>query len=359
MDRTPRLSAQPTLDLGRASLRGEPQLITQLEGESSKGVEIRNTNLNLNTVSRLENIQQLTATGWQHNIASLSVDLELPPGWRLWHVSGPDEVTTSWLSRWTLWDIFLCLLISGAIFKLMGARWAILSLATFALNYHENNMPLISWLILIFALPLLRVLPTGRVRSAINVAAYLTLFVLALGTLVFAVQQIRTSLYPQLEHRNTTATLGFKDTQRLIGRDRQENTSEVDTSHELDGANSMHAPLEAEIVSRSITQKSRSKPPLRKRYEPDSYTQTGPGQAIWRWNTVNLNWSGPVTKDAPLTIYLTGPLSTSVLLMLQTLMVVLLGIGFALALIKTSKPNLGSGNDKWRNATTNLSLIHI
>ena len=34
-------------------------------------------------------------------------------------------------------------------------------------------------------------------------------------------------------------------------------------------------------------------------------------------------------------------------------MVVLLGIGFALALIKTSKPNLGSGNDMWRNATTN------
>ena len=353
MDRTPRLSAQPTLDLGRASLRGEPQLITQLEGENGKGVEIRDTNLNLDTVSRLENIQQLTATGWQHNIANLSADLELPPGWRLWHVSGPDEVTTSWLSRWTLWDIFLCLLISGAIFKLMGVRWAILSLAAFALNYHESNMPLISWLILIFALPLLRVLPTGRVRSAVNVAAYLTLFVLALGTLVFAVQQIRTSLYPQLEHRNTTATLGFDDTQRLIGRDRQENTSEVDTSNELDGANSMHAPLKAEIVSRSITQKSRSKPPLRKRYEPDSYTQTGPGQAIWRWNTVNLNWSGPVTKDAPLTIYLTGPLSTSVLLMLQTLMVVLLGIGFALALIKTSKPNLGSGNDMWRNATTN------
>ena len=147
----------------------------------------------------------------------------------------------------------------------MGVRWAILSLAAFALNYHESIMPLISWLILIFALPLLRVVPTGRVRSAVNVAAYLTLFVLALGTLVFAVQQIRTSLYPQLEHRNTTATLGFKDTQRLIGRDRQENTSEVGTSNELDGANSMHAPLKAEIVSRSITQKSRSKPPLRKR----------------------------------------------------------------------------------------------
>ena len=353
VDRTPRLSAQPTLDLGRASLRGEPQLITQLEGESSKGVEIRNTNLNLNTVSRLENIRQLTATGWQHNIASLSVDLELPPGWRLWHVSGPDEVTTSWLSRWTLWDIFLCLLISGAIFKLMGARWAILSLATFALNYHENNMPLISWLILIFALPLLRVLPIGKARSAINIAAYLTLFGLALGTLVFAVQQIRTSLYPQLEHRNATATSGFADTQRLVGKNTPRKVSEFEISSKLEGADLRDTPVEPEIGSLSVTRKSRSKPTLRQRYEPDSYTQTGPGQAIWRWNTVNLNWSGPVAKGAPLAIYLTGPLSTSVLLILQTLMVVLLGIGFALTLIRTSRANWGTGSGMWGRATTN------
>ena len=126
----------------------------------------------------------------------------------------------------------------------MGVRWAILSLAAFALNYHESNMPLISWLILIFALPLLRVLPTGRVRSAVNVAAYLTLFVLALGTLVFAVQQIRTSLYPQLEHRNTTATLGFEDTQRLVGKNTPRKVSEFEISSKLEGAD-LRAPPRA------------------------------------------------------------------------------------------------------------------
>jgi hypothetical protein len=206
--RTPRLFTQPALDLGRASLRGEPALITQLENESGKSVEIRDTNLNLKTVNRLEDLQQLTATDWQQNIASLSVALALPARWRLWHALGPDNAQASRLSRWTLWDIFLFLLISGTIFKLMGVRWAILSIATFALYYHENNVALISWLVLILALPLLRVLPAGRIRLGTNVVAYLTLFALTLSTLVFAVKQIRIGLYPQLEHQNATAVVG-------------------------------------------------------------------------------------------------------------------------------------------------------
>ena len=90
----------------------------------------------------------------------------------------------------------------------MGVRWASLSIATFALYYHENNVALISWLVLILALPLLRVLPAGRIRLGTNVVAYLTLFALTLSTLVFAVKQIRIGLYPQLEHQNATAVVG-------------------------------------------------------------------------------------------------------------------------------------------------------
>ena len=34
----------------------------------------------------------LTASGWQHDINSLKVSLNMPPGWLLWHVAGPDFV---------------------------------------------------------------------------------------------------------------------------------------------------------------------------------------------------------------------------------------------------------------------------
>jgi hypothetical protein len=50
--------------------------------------------------------------------------------------------------------------------------------------------------------------------------------------------------------------------------------------------------VEEVIVTAS---KSRSIAAEFRRYEPDSYIQTGQGQAIWQWNTVNLNWSRPVT----------------------------------------------------------------
>lgn len=353
MDRTPRLSAQPALDLGRASLRGVPQLITQLENNAGKGVEVRDSNLNLKTISRLEDIQQLTATGWQQDINALSVALALPPGWRLWHASGPDNVQASWLSRWTLWDIFLCLLISGAIFKLMGVRWAILSLATFALNYHENNMPIISWLILILALPLLRVLPNGKARLGTNIVAYSTLFILTLSTLVFTVQQVRIGLYPQLEHQNATAVKDFRDHELGNSMSGVQETFRAESLLKAGGAEDRSEVSRQNPKDFASLSRKRNSEANKQRYEPDSYTQTGPGQAIWQWNTVNLDWSGPVSKDAPLALYLTGPLSTSVLLILQTALVILLGIGFAITLIRTSKANWGPSSGIWKRSTTN------
>jgi hypothetical protein len=48
----------------------------------------------------------------------VSGQLHLPPGWRLLHASGVDEVADTWLQRWTLLDIFLVLVIAVAIGRL-------------------------------------------------------------------------------------------------------------------------------------------------------------------------------------------------------------------------------------------------
>ena len=32
--------------------------------------------------------------------------------------------------------------------------------------------------------------------------------------------------------------------------------------------------------------------------------QTGPGEPAWRWQTVSLNWSGPVLQDQSARLYL-------------------------------------------------------
>lgn len=214
-----RLSVQSDLRLGRISVDGLPQLVTRMEKDGSEGIEIRRSNLNVEAISRLEDRAKLTATGWQHDINSLKVSLNMPPGWMLWHVVGPDRVRDTWLSRWDLWDLFLCLLIIGATFKLLDWRWAGLAAATLGLSYHESNVPLATWVVLIVILPLLNVLPQGRLRKIITNLGYLTLIALAMILLVFAVQQVRKGLYPQLDqqqNRNKAINLAHYRDSRSI-----------------------------------------------------------------------------------------------------------------------------------------------
>lgn len=97
--------------------------------------------------------------------------------------------------------MFLCLLIVGATFKLLGMPWAVLATFTLALSYHESNAPIVTWVVLIIVLPLLQVLPQGGLRKTIANLGYLTLLTLVVVSLVFAVQQIRRGLYPQLEQQ--------------------------------------------------------------------------------------------------------------------------------------------------------------
>ena len=114
-----RLLAQPHIQVGRVAVGGQPQVVTRMAEDNSDGVEIRQRRLNLESISRLQNRHALTATGWQHDVDQLGMVLNLPPGWKLWHASGADTIKQSWLSRWDLWDLFLCLLIVGATFRLL------------------------------------------------------------------------------------------------------------------------------------------------------------------------------------------------------------------------------------------------
>jgi len=194
-----RLSVQPEMQLGRITVDGNPELVTRLTQDGADGVEVRDSNINVEAVSRLEYFTDLSASGWQHDVDALQIDLNIPPGWRLWHASGPDSVRFSWLSRWDLWDLFLCMLIVGAVSKLFGWRWSLLAAVTLALIYQEPGAPLLSWLAFIVVLPLIKVLPAGRFRHMMINLGYLSLAALILVIIPFSVRQIQQALYPQLE----------------------------------------------------------------------------------------------------------------------------------------------------------------
>lgn len=320
-----RLRAQPALALGRVTAGGEPQVITHLPGEENAGIEVRQTQVNVEAISRVAPLSALSATGWQQDFDQVAVQLRLPPGWQLWHAAGPDHVQSSWLSSWDLWDLFICLLIVGAFTRLLGWRWGLLSAAVLALTYHENNAPLWSWAVLAGVLPLMQALPTGRTRQWILWLGYATLGILVLIALAFAVQQIRQGLYPQLEQ------------QRAI------NGGSYDYSAPASRSATAQAPEENAVamVDSLELRKNVADQPKRERYRPTDNIQTGPGEPTWQWRQVDISWSGPVRADEPMTLYLSPPWLTRLLKFFQIALVGLLLYGLARTFVRAGRAGGG------------------
>ena len=103
-----RLEALTETQLGQVKLNGENQLITQLSDSDDQGVEVRKGVITLKADSRFKgNINHISAVGWKQKFHHVSAELNLPPGWRLLAASGVDNVPNSWISNWTLLDLFL------------------------------------------------------------------------------------------------------------------------------------------------------------------------------------------------------------------------------------------------------------
>lgn len=362
MSRDWRLEMPAPALLGRVTVNGEPQLITRLSpgdadpknaaakngaasGDSGAGFEIRSPRVQIDALSRVTALRDLAATNWRSDFDGVDVALKLPPGWKLWHASGPDLVFGSWLSQWNLWNIFLALLIVGSVFRLLAWRWALLALAAVVLTYHEADSPVL-WLIpLLLALALLRVLETGKLRHFVLRASYFFGVALALVLLTFAVEQIRTAIYPQLELPDTTAAL-VSTRRNMAGRGLEEVVVEAQ----------MAAPAPPEESEQSYSrQKTYGDMSRRQRYQPSSNVQTGPGIPNWSWRDASLQWSGPVLAGQPLTLYVTGPWSTRLLKLLDVLICVALSFGIARALWSSR----GSADGSRENGTAPGALVAL
>ncbi|MEZ0185578.1 MAG: hypothetical protein AB9Q23_04245 [Candidatus Reddybacter sp.] len=315
-----RLHASPELQLGRIVANGTPQLVTQMDGETGAGIEIRQSQVDVEAINRIDSLANISANGWLHDFDNVELTLQLPPGWQLWHAGGPDSVQLSWLSRWDLWDLFICLLIVVALLRTLNWRWALIGAATLALTYHEPNSPLVSWVILVAALPLLKVLPSGKFKQLTTSFAYLALSALLIIILAFAVQQIRRGLYPQLEqNRAINASLySYSQAPASLAKNRSKKNKEVGTVRMMDSATS---PMLEEKAAR-------------KRYRPSDNVQTGPGEPDWQWQEVRIRWSGPVSVGEPLKLYLSPPLLTRLLKFVQVALVALLFYGLAGPLLR-------------------------
>ncbi len=209
-----RIEVNPPMQLGRVAVAGADQFITRpgrpsLTGAASDvenrrpGVEVRQSRIDLSADSRIvpKHRGELPAVGWNvdfHQVQPMT--LHLPPGWRLFHASGADDVTGTWIGQFTLLDLFLLLITAMAVARLYGVRWGVLALLMLGLVLTETDAPRWTWLALLGAEALCRALPPGKMRGLLQTLRLGCLIVLGFSALSFAAQELRAGLHPALEH---------------------------------------------------------------------------------------------------------------------------------------------------------------
>lgn len=341
-----RLDAGAGLVPGRVLLNDTPQFITEYEGRH--GVEVRRGAIDLRADSRIESVAALNAVGWAHDFDRVSATLNLPPGWRLWSAGGVDAVSDTWLQRWTLLDLFVVFIVALAVAKQWSWRLGALALVALVLCWHESGAPRHVWLHVLAAVALVRVLPTGRLRTGVALyrnGALLALVVLALG---FAVDQVRLAIYPQLD--GMTRVDGYLAEPRALpapaGSEEQAGAGALSSAPgvtdamEFDSMRRKAAKIVAPPVMRYDVQSA---------YDPKANIQTGPGVPTWQWRTAQLSWSGPVTAAQPLALVLLSPRINLVLAFLR--------VGaLALLIVLVLRRSL-AGPSSWRGLGAALLVV--
>ena len=344
---TRRLEVRAPAQLGFAAANGSPQFITALNEGGQPGVELRSTRLDLRADMRvpaggLE--MALSAVDWDQDFASVRGQLNLPPGWRLLHTIGVDEVDDTWLQRWTLLDIFLVLVISIAIARLYGWAWGTLAVVTLALAFPEWMAPRTVWIFVLVGEALSRALPEGKLRGLARVYRLSALVTLTGIVIAFTVQQVRGGLYPALAVRSDDDGFGLRAfdgkrsepamvevaappnyDQRQMGEEGQmgragEAYAEAPMGGVMDGlANDLDEaekePADGDDKASSYGGKrsgSSRQSQLRKQqklreYDANTVVQTGSGVPDWSWRSVALAWNGPVARDQQVRLWLLPP----------------------------------------------------
>lgn len=312
-----RLEVLPGLELGRVTLDDQPQTITRRNDHGPWGVEVRRGELKLRAESRWSKDGfRLPAGGWDKDFQEARAELHLPPGWRLIAALGADRASGSWIGRWTLLDLFLVLITGLAAARLWGFPVGALALLTLVLLWHEPDAPRGVWLGLLAVTALERALPSA---SWTRWARALVFVALVLSALPFAAQQLRQSLYPQLEPHGV-AEIPSPYPREVVSLPTPATTEAVSLLGKVEPPRRKEQGVpgaEADVAPRT---------PVRRGIDPDALTQTGPGLPEWTWSRIDLAWNGPVLRDQRLQLLLIPPEVTRLLNLLRVALLAVLAV---------------------------------
>jgi len=352
-----RLSMAEPYQLQGARKNGQPLLVTRGE-DGRAGVEVRTPDLGIEGTGRVEGRRgALPASGWTMRLASLGITLRLPPGHRLLAAPGVDSSPSAWLDRWRLLDIFAVLLVAAVAFRVAGVPAAALSLAAFTLTHHE--LPALTWaaLNLLIAIALVGAMPEGRVRRWLAHWRAVSLAVVVVMLVPFALSQARLAFFPQLE---PAAWQGEVDTITVTAARQDEAPSpdyalsapEAVAEGELrlhkeaaqdtaaaGGVVAAAAPASVTAASAYLDRSS-----VAERYAPGTQLQNGPGVPNWNYQTHRLHWGGPVEPSQTMRLVVLTTLWVSVWRIVGIMLVALA----LYAIVRFGYPSLGVPRlDRW------------
>ncbi len=333
-----RLEIDPSISLGRVAIDGTERFITKREGSEKAGIELRNGLVNLTADSLYDgNIAVLPATGWDYDFQEVKGRLHLPPGWKLLNTTGIDNISRTWIKRWTLLDIFIVLIFTIALTRLFSKPLAAIALLTLLLTYHEPDAPRYVWLALLLGITLLRYLPDGKFKNLVRFYHALTVLTLIVIVIPYTIQALRIGIYPQLARPWTSMTeyAMRQDTApppmapQMPTKQMQEmKSAPTDSIYSSGKGRQLRRKVSSLASSRLPDIQSTSYSKQVMQFDPKALTQTGPGLPKWYpFETVHYSWSGPVTRDQMISFTLIGPTTNLILAFLRVSLIILLTLG--------------------------------
>ena len=334
MHRDWRLDMAAPYVLERAQSRGEGLLVTK-STDGATGVEMREAAVDLGAGVRVARDGALPVAGWRQAFDNITWRLHLPYSYRLLAAPGADRADGSWVSRWTLLDVFLVAVTALLAARLLGWLAGAMALGYLVLGYHESGAPLWTLLIVVAVGLVAKALPVGRLRSGMQMAATAVGVLLVIVALPFVAQQVRYALYPQLETGYGGAPGAFAPTAGLNVAEEAapmvqaeiaesnvamappapaappappQEPSRKGVSDALGGAPGNQA--YQSVKSRARQQQNN----LVQRYAQNTVIQAGRGEPSWSYGRIyDLSWSGPVLADQDVRLIISPPWLTRLL----------------------------------------------